>query len=347
MSETVSIIVPVYNASRYLPRCLGAISRLNPRPIECIVVDDGSTDDSHEIAERAGFRVLRSERRRGPAVARNLGAAAARGDILLFVDADVVVSPECVGRLADGFAADPSCDAVIGSYDDQPGSPDFVSQYRNLLHAFMHQGGRRDTCLFWTGCGAIRVPVFREHGGFSESIGRPCMEDVELGLRLREAGRTIRLDKGLLVKHLKHLTLREVLKMDLLDRALPWSRLILRFHSMPSDLNLRWSQRFSVLAAFVGVAMLPVLMLCGVPAAGCIAAAVAPAMLLAMLNRGFYRFLANRRGLWFAARAFPLHCLYFLCSGLGFAVALLQHALHTERPTPTVACRPRHYAEID
>jgi len=341
MPPTVSIVIPVYNAAPYLAECLDGLRRLDPRPLECLLVDDGSTDDSVAIAERAGFRVLSCGRRRGPAVARNVGARAARGEILLFVDSDVLVSPGAVARVLARLVEDPSRDAIIGSYDDRPGSPDFTSQYRNLLHCFTHQSSYARTCSFWTGCGAIRTRVFREHGGFSEAYDRPYLEDIEMGLRLRRAGREIWLDKGLCVKHLKRLTFAQTLKTDLFDRAIPWTLLILRFRSMPADLNLRWEQRLSVLlvssvAAAVALgAVLGITTSMPLPPwpywAGVAAVAAA---LLAILNRGFYRFLANRRGLWFALRSFPLHCLYFFSSGLGFAIGVLSYALRSSVPLP-------------
>jgi GT2 family glycosyltransferase len=327
MAPGISIIIPVYNGAAYLEACLQSIRDLRPPPLECIVVDDGSTDGSVEIAQAAGVAVVSSPERRGPAHARNLGARTARGEILLFVDADVMVSPDALARLAARFSEDPERDAVIGSYDQDPGSPDLISQYRYLLHCYTHQRGQARTCVFWTGCGAIRTAVFWAHGGFDETRTRPSMEDVELGIRLHQAGGQIWLDKGLQVKHLKRLSLPGLIQTDLADRAIPWTVLILRSRHMPADLNLKWGQRVSVLAS--GWAVLAVI-LAVIFAAGSgaqvaawlvLSAAIA-ALAVAFLNRGFYGFLAGVRGPWFALRAFPLHCLYFLCCGAGFAAGL-------------------------
>jgi len=337
MSLTVSIVIPVYNASPYLADCLNAVRNLDPAPAECIIVDDGSTDGSAEIAEGAGIRVISCDGRCGPGVARNLGARAASGDILLFVDADVRVPADAVARILARFDEAPERDAVIGSYDDRPGSANFLSQYRNLLHCYTHQNSNARTCTFWTGCGAIRARVFREHGGFSEAHALPYLEDIELGLRLRQAGRTIWLDKGLCVKHLKRLGFVDVVKTDLLYRAVPWTALILRYRSMPADLNLRWGQRASVvLAPAVLMAVLGALLAVGLGAPGAgielAGAAALAAAVLALLNRSFYRFLAQRRGWGFVLRVFPLHCVYFLCCGLGFAMGMLGYALGVKAP---------------
>lgn len=222
---------------------------------EIVVVDDGSTDGSAELARAAGVRVLSTDGRKGPARARNIGAKAASGEIVFFLDADVTVSPDTIERVRHGFAEDPSLDALIGSYDDNPGSADFLSQYRNLMHHFVHQRSRRDACTFWSGCGAIRRSVFEEHGGFDESYERPAIEDIELGYRLFQSGRKMILDREVQVKHLKRWTFWGLIRCDVLDRGIPWTELILRDRRMPNDLNLQLSQRVSVALAFILMAL--------------------------------------------------------------------------------------------
>ena len=329
MSLTVSIVVPVHNAADSLAACLEHIRKLSPAPDECVIVDDGSTDASRAIAQHAGFKLISAGGRRGPATARNLGARAARGDILLFLDADVLVASDAVARIQAHFAANPGLDGVSGSYDDQPGCPSFLSQYRNLLHCYIHQTSRPDTCTLWSACGAIRRQVFLEQGGFRESYRKPCVEDIDLGFRLHGAGRKLLLDRQLQVKHLKRWRLWQMLKTDLLDRALPWTLLILRQRSMPADLNLRWEHRFSVLVVCAGVAAVALQAVSTVATGDApsswphwVAGGAMAALLLVALNRGFYRFLLLHKGFWFALRCFPLHCLHFLSSGLGFALGL-------------------------
>ncbi|MBI5280986.1 MAG: glycosyltransferase family 2 protein, partial [Candidatus Solibacter usitatus] len=149
----VSVVIPAYNARETLESCLARLLESQPGPPdEYLVVDDGSTDGSVEVAERFGARVLSTGGRRGPAYARNIGARAATGSVLLFLDADVTVHPDTVELVRSAFAADPALDALMGSYDDAPGTEDFLSQYRNLMHCFTHQTSRREACTFWSGC---------------------------------------------------------------------------------------------------------------------------------------------------------------------------------------------------
>jgi glycosyltransferase involved in cell wall biosynthesis len=247
----ISVIIPVKNSERDLERCLQALERSGCRDYECIVVDDGSTDRSAEIAERQGARVIRCRPSRGPAAARNRGAREARGDILFFIDADVCVAPDSVARVAANFAADPQLDALMGSYDDSPEAPDFLSQYKNLMHCFVHQSAQEAASTFWSGCGAIRKGVFERYSGFSEDYRRPAIEDIELGYRLTADRRKILLDKSLRVKHLKAWSFWRLLKTDIFDRGIPWTELILRDANMPNDLNVQISQRISVALVYV------------------------------------------------------------------------------------------------
>lgn len=255
MRPSVSVVIPVYNSADYLRQCLDGIRNSAEQPLEVIVCDDGSTDASPQVAEEFGARIVKTGGRSGPAKARNLGASKAKGDIVYFIDADVVVQPDTIGRILDNFAADPELQALMGSYDDQPGDEDFLSQYRNLMHHFVHQTAQREACTFWSGCGAIRRETFLKHNGFDESYDRPAIEDIELGYRLFNDGNKMVLDNQVLVKHLKKWTFWGLLKADILDRGIPWTELILRDRHMPNDLNLQLSQRVSVALAFVLCAM--------------------------------------------------------------------------------------------
>src|SRR5207247_5732482 len=238
-----------------------------PPDSELIVVDDASTDTTPSVAAVGGTQVLRLGKNYGPGAARNLGAAQASGDVLLFVDAEVVVAGGALDRVADAFALDPTLAALFGSYDDDPGAPSLLARYRNLLHHFVHQAGEAEAATFWAGLGAVRRSVFLSVGGFDAvRFPHPSIEDIELGYRLRRAGHRIRLDKSLQGKHLKRWTFWSMLRTDVVRRALPWSRLILDTQHAPEDLNLRASQRLCgalsgvTLAAFAAAPWWPSLL---------------------------------------------------------------------------------------
>ncbi len=252
---SISIVIPAYNSGPHLSRCLTALLASTCKPLEIIVVDDGSKDGTRETAASFGARILSTGRRRGPAFARNLGAKAAGGDVLFFLDSDVCVRPDTLLKMSESFEADQELDALIGSYDSTPECQDFLSQYRNLMHSYVHHTGAQQASTFWSGCGAIRRILFLEHSGFNEKYGRPAIEDIELGYRLSRAGRKIVLDRSIQVTHLKRWTFWGIVRTDILDRGIPWTELILRDRYMPDDLNIQLSQRVSVALVFILVGL--------------------------------------------------------------------------------------------
>lgn len=323
----LSVIVPVYNGAEFLRASLPALAASTHPDFEIVVVDDGSTDDSAAVARQSGATVLAMEKRGGPARARNHAARAVTGDVLVFIDADVRVHADTLARIDAHLSTHPEASAVMGSYDDTPTDPGFVSQYKNLFHHFIHQRSRRHAWTFWAGCGAIRRAVFLDAGGFSSRFDRPCIEDIELGARLADAGLRIDLQPDIQATHLKRWTFASLVRTDVWDRAVPWLTLMLRTGHMPPDLNVTHAHRASVVLAVLTAALLPILaaaVLAGSEVGSTIAAvtmAVATVLLL-VLNLDLYRFFARKRGVTFALRAIPLHWFYYLYCAAGVAIAL-------------------------
>ena len=311
----ISIVVPVYNNSTDLSECVAALNASAFPDTEIIIVDDGSTDETASVAVTTGARVVNLTRNSGPAAARNHGARHARGEILFFVDADVVLAPDALSRIEKVFQEQPDLAAAFGSYDARPRASGVVSQYRNLLHHFVHQNGNPEATTFWAGCGAIRRSVFEQVGGFDEKrFSRPSIEDIELGYRLRVAGHRILLDKSLQGKHLKRWNLFSVIRTDLLHRAIPWSRLILENGKVPTDLNLNGGQKTS--AALV--ALVVVLSTLSTFWPELLVPSALALLGVFFLNRKLYAFFFRQNGLLFALACIPLHMLYFLYSGLSY-----------------------------
>lgn len=311
----ISVVIPVYNGGATFRRCLEAVFSTAYAQWECIVVDDGSTDGSGQVAAQYGARVVSSEHpKSGPAVCRNLGAAQAQGDLLFFVDADVLININTLSQVA-AIMADEAVAACFGSYDASPTETNFLSQYRNLQHHYVHQISNLEATTFWGACGAVRRAVFEEMGGFNTAVfTRPSIEDIELGYRIRAAGYYIRLEKTLQVRHMKRWTAVSVLLTDIRDRAIPWSKLILQTGAVLNDLNLQTSQRLSALAVFGGLLGLAIAF--WFPPAWLLV--MACAAMLGYLNGRFYAFLYRQRGLLFLLMSLPWHWLYFLYSTLAF-----------------------------
>jgi GT2 family glycosyltransferase len=315
-NSLISIIIPVYRGGKAFNSCLASLATSLLAPTEIIVVVDGDDPQSYQIAESFGAKVLQLETNQGPAVARNRGAAIAKGDILFFMDADVTIHPDTLAKIVQVFSQDSTLAALIGSYDDQPGAVNFLSQYKNLFHHYNHQISCEDASTFWGACGAIKRDIFEKMGGFEESYRYPSIEDIELGYRLKAQGYRIRLCKDIYVKHLKHWTFASLLKADFFYRALPWTELIHRQQNFVNDLNLQWSSRWSVVFVYT----LLFLLLASLWYFHLLLGVAVLALCLILLNLPVYQFFQQKRGLGFAVQTVPWHWLYYLYSGLAFAL---------------------------
>jgi glycosyltransferase involved in cell wall biosynthesis len=319
---TLSVVVPVYNSLADLTHCLAALKRSGFDDYEVLVVDDGSTEPIRPLVETHGFGYVRINGPSGPARARNHGVSLVNGNYVLFIDADVCVHPDTLAKIAATFKKDPSIDAVIGSYDEAPAKPNFLSQYKNLFHHYVHQQSDGAIGTFWTGCGAIKRELFIAFGGFDENrYRRPAIEDIELGTWLSAAGHKIVLDRKIKVKHLKKWTLINLLKTDIFDRGVPWTRLMLRAGALANTLNVKPTQRISVLLAYLA----PLLLIAALWWPALWFAPLIPVLGLTLLNWDFYRFFGIRTGLWFTMRVVPLHWLYFWYCGFSFGWGTLLH----------------------
>jgi glycosyltransferase involved in cell wall biosynthesis len=188
-----SVIVPAYQAAAVLPNCLNALRQqtIDRAQYEIIVVDDGSTDDSAAVAERTlrdfpAARVIRAEHG-GPARARNLGAQAAQGEVLLFTDADCEPAPGWIEQFARVFA-DPSVSGAKGTYATQQRSliARFVQQEYQERYDYTLRQPRID--FIDTYSAAYRRAVFIDNGGFDVSFPTASVEDQEFSFRLAERG---------------------------------------------------------------------------------------------------------------------------------------------------------------
>ena len=145
----ITVIIPVYNAGAYLERCLASVGAQTHAEIECLLVDDGSTDGSLALAERiveayAGaveFRILRHDCNRGQSAARNTGIRAATGDYLYFLDSDDEMFPDTLARFV-ACAGAGDLDFAVGEFEIEGGA---FPRWAVRMAAGAHRG--RDAIL--------------------------------------------------------------------------------------------------------------------------------------------------------------------------------------------------------
>lgn len=182
----VSVIIPVYNGAATLPTSLRALQEQTRLPDEVIVVNDGSTDGSADVARGFGTRVI-SQHNTGPAAARNRGAAAAGGDILLFTDADCAPAPDWVERMVAAFA-DPNVAGAKGTYRTRQRG--LVARFVQAEYEDRYDRMRPLEAIDFidTYSAGYRRDVFISSGGFDTSFPTASVEDQEFSFRLAEAG---------------------------------------------------------------------------------------------------------------------------------------------------------------
>ncbi len=306
------MVVSARDSGSTLSRALAGIraSAIPGDSYEVIVVDDVSADGSVAIAARYADTVMKlSGRRCGLAYTRNRGVEIARGDIVAFVDGDVVVRPDTLPRMLDILREQLDIGAVSASHEETSGATNFVSQYWNLLLRFGEESHAARCANFASGCGMVRRQVFLTAGMYDEwRFTTECLESAELGERLRKAGHGVLLSQDIRVTHLKHWKLDSVCsevwhRGRLLARSLGYVRMN---SSAPSEVVFTLSRTLTPAIALLGTISLAAAFLPQRHSAANGGIALAA---LALSNLPVHRFYARTRGLGFAIASVPLHIL--------------------------------------
>jgi GT2 family glycosyltransferase len=213
ISLDASVIIPTHNRRDALLETLAALARIDypPGRWEAVVVDDGSSDDTEEsfrgwaeVHPSVPVRYLR-QCNAGPASARNRGAAAARGSILIFIDNDILVEHDFISMHVEALSSNPGC-WVLGRVVHPPGlraTP--LGRYRDDLFESFAAGHPNDRLSETAGLSAqnLSMPAddLRRLGGYDEGFSIASSEDWELGWRARRAAIRVMYHPGIIVVH--------------------------------------------------------------------------------------------------------------------------------------------------
>lgn len=230
-----SVIIPCRNAERIVGDAVRSARAQTEAPLEVIVVDDASTDGSVEAARGAGARVIHSPRRRNAGGARNLGIEAASGDVLAFLDADVVAPPDWLARVRAAFERDPQVVAVGGRVrNGRPGLYGDLDLFLNHSE-WIAPGPPERKGLIPT----LAVAYRRESVGSVRFVETNLGEDASFGAEILAKGGTLWYDPGIVMTH----------RHERLDPASFWSRQIdcgrtiyrtRVLHDRPGRVLVRW-----------------------------------------------------------------------------------------------------------
>lgn len=309
----VSVVVPNYNAGPALRSCLTAAQSQTYAPLEILLIDDCSTDDSVAVAEELGVRVVSTGTNSGVAVARNTGAAHAGGEIIVFVDADVRIEPDAVATAVAMLRENPAIGALCGTYDAEPLIRDSLIEEYRCLHQYYwlseHEGriGTVHTAIL-----AMRREVFEEIGPFNPRLRHTEDGDYAARLCRRYESHSSNRVRG---RHDHDDTLRVVAR-----KVFHRTRLHIPLYADRRDLpgGIATGPRAGAsLAALLAPLALPLVLFSWFWLA-------LPAALLTaywLPDRGLYRFVARRRGtgfaLYFAGAHYLVNVIIAVAAGVG------------------------------
>lgn len=210
----ISIIIPNFNGSKTLPFCLDAAIKSDYPLFEVIVVDDASTDKSKEKILGFNVKLLTHTTNRGPSAARNTGARHADGKIFLFIDSDVCIKKDTLGKIAAIFLKKPEISAAVGL-------PDHAYVFTNLASIHFNQRVHYNYLqlpdfinVLYGSVSAVKKEAFEKVGGFNEAIRTAGVEDNELGYRLVNAGYKLYHSKDIPITHYKKIGFIALFKND-------------------------------------------------------------------------------------------------------------------------------------
>ncbi len=223
----ISIVIPTYNASKFMPGLLESIFKQATDDMEVIIVDDCSTDNTVELARKYPVRVIPMEKNGGPARARNRGVKEAKGDIIFFLDSDVVVLEGTIKEVKKYFKNNHAANCVIGICATEPLNKGFVPKYMAMFE-YIHLLDALDSNLsvFAPRCGAVKKDLFEKAGGYDESYKGADVEDFELARRINRIDR-IALNPKMLVKHQFVNNFEEAVR-NYFKRAIMWIHLFMK-----------------------------------------------------------------------------------------------------------------------
>ena len=314
----ISVIIPTRDGNATLGRCLASLKKSTYRPREVIVVDDCSKVGVSSIVEPFGFKTIRLDEPREAEYARNVGAEAATGDILVFTDSDMLLQPDVLKRIHDHLSRNRYA-AVSGVCTPETDDKKLAARYKNLWLYYSYVNSPQDFDWFILSIGAVRRKVFFELNGFkTDYLTVSGGGDLEFGRRLKEAGKRIRLDTAIQGKHLKRYTMRSLLRNDYV-RGKGW-------FEFAAGRKVLWDvlKRFrigNIYPAFIASVLISLSLVVSLILALFDGVFLYPAILLALvhllMNYSLFRFFRREAGTGFLLKAVPMSFLDHLVAGFG------------------------------
>lgn len=321
-----SIIIPVHSARSTLKSCLDAIFSSENKDFEVIVVDDGSSDESALIAKRYPCKLITLEETEGTAFARNIGRDNSQGEILVFIDADVVIKKQTLGLIDKSFREDKDLVAVTGLLSKDCPHQDFYTQYKNLYMHYIFKKCPRYVDFLYGSINVIKKDYFLK---FERSFSLTA--DIELGQRYNKLNKKILLNPELQVIHLKKYNLKKIIKNDF---SVPfWYVKPFILYKGYKDIfgkrrfaHARMNQLISISVSY----LVAISIFCLQQPGARIIFFISLFLFLA-LNLKFFAFLYKERGLLFSIKSIIFTYFDLLIMGLGILAGFIYHLVLRNR----------------
>lgn len=324
----VSVIVPVHNSCDVIESCLNAIRNqkgIDHKTLEIIVADDASTDSSAQKAVSLCDRLITLQKNSGAATARNTGAKAASGKIIVFVDSDVILEPHSLSKLICVFEKDDLVSAAVGRYSEMPADTRPLNVYHNAFTRYHHDLSLKEIDWFWGALSAVRKEAFVEAGGFDERYQGASGEDLALGRALFDQGHRIVYTPEAQGAHAHQFTILNMIKNDY-QKAVIGMKMWFSGR-LPRDVQGFANPR-SITTSFLLVLCLFLILLNFVIRVPYIAGIFFLIFLaLMIINRSYYAYLSKILDLKFAILAPFLHWLQMYTIIAGAIMGFLGHLL--------------------
>lgn len=316
----ISVIIPAHNAQRTIKETLRSIYASEFKDYEVIVVDDASTDRTIDIVKEFNCRLIKSEGYKNRSLARNTGIKESKGEILVFIDSDVVVNKDSLTLIWKAFEDNPEISGLTGIVSKYTPYDNFLTQYKNLYINYIFKRMPCEIEFLYGGiCVLKREDIYRHNLFFDQDIARA--NDTELGARMGQIGLKILLIKNLEVTHLKIYNPVSFLKNEFFmpfDFIIAMLKNNLIFGSIKkrkfahTSLKQTFSVGLSLIIiglvpfAFINTKLLPLILFLSV--------------LFLALNLDFLIFLKKEKGRRFFFRSLFLLYVDFFIMGLGMIV---------------------------
>lgn len=316
----ISVIIPAHNAQRTIRENLRSVYASGFKDYEVIVVDDRSIDKTIEIAKEFDCHIIKSEGSKNRSLARNTGIKESKGEIVVFIDSDVVINKDSLGLISKAFEDNPQISGLTGILSKYTPYDNFFTQYKNLYMHYIFQKMPKEIEFLYGGICALRKEaIYRYNLFFDKDIVRA--NDTELGARMGQKGLKIFLIKDLEVIHLKVYNPISFLKNEFFI-PFDFTLAMLKNNRTLSSLKKRRfahtpiNQVFSVGLALIIIGLIPFifinpkllpLLLCSFG-------------LFSILNLDFLIFLKREKSTTFFLKSSLLLCVDFFIMGLGMII---------------------------